>query len=238
MNKQKWILFFVALGLIAGTAGLLVGFKRHPRLGEPGVKAMPVPGKVAMQLTLPECVLNFTSTNVPEPELVSHYLPSDTSYVGRCYQSPDGEPPISATLILMGTDRTSIHNADFCLSGQGMTPGEKKVVDIPIAGKPPYQLPVSEWKVSGTFQQPDGRNVKVGGVYVFWFVAKDDQTPSHLQMMWRFATHLAATGELKRWAYVSYFTACDPGREDAAFARMEKLIAASVPEFQLPPAGH
>ena len=41
----------------------------------------------------------------------------------------------------------------------------------------------------------------------------------------------------QRWAYVSYFSACEPGREDAAAARMEKVIAATVPEFQMPPAG-
>jgi hypothetical protein len=40
---------------------------------------------------------------------------------------------------------------------------------------------------------------------------------------------------LQRWAYVSYFSICTPGQEDAAFERMNKLIAASVPEYQLPP---
>ena len=44
------------------------------------------------------------------------------------------------------------------------------------------------------------------------------------------------TGVLQRWAYISYFTVCAPGEEDATFERMEKLIAASVPEYQLPPA--
>jgi len=42
---------------------------------------------------------------------------------------------------------------------------------------------------------------------------------------------------LQRWAYISYFSQCEPGQEDAAFARMEKLIAASVPKFQMPPTG-
>jgi hypothetical protein len=56
-------------------------------------------------------------------------------------------------------------------------------------------------------------------------------------MMKQFALHLLRTGVLQRWAYVSYFSACEPGQEDATFARMEKLIAASVPEFQLPPPG-
>jgi hypothetical protein len=57
-------------------------------------------------------------------------------------------------------------------------------------------------------------------------------------MMKRLALNLLRTGVLQRWAYVSYFSVCEPGQEDATFARMEKLIAASVPAFQLPPAGH
>ena len=98
-------------------------------------------------------------------------------------------------------------------------------------------MPVSEWKVSGVVQQPDGQKVRIGGVYVFWFVADGVETPSHFQMMKQFALHLLRTGVLQRWAYVSYFSICEPGQEDATFARMEKMIAASVPEFQLPPAG-
>jgi hypothetical protein len=42
-------------------------------------------------------------------------------------------------------------------------------------------------------------------------------------------------GVLQRWAMISYFTACAPGQEDAAFERLKKLIAASAPEFQLVP---
>jgi hypothetical protein len=236
MTKQKWILFFVALALIAGTAGLLVGLKNHPRLGQPGVKATPIPGSLAMKIDLPERVLDFSSTNVPEPEIVSGYLPKDSSYAERVYTAPDGFW-IQATVVLMGADRTSIHNADYCLAGTGFSGREKSIVDISIAGPRAQQLPVSRWNLSGVFTQPDGQRIEQHGVYVFWFVADGDETPSHLQMMWRLALHVARTSELQRWAYVSYFSLCAPGQEDAAFARMEKLIAASVPEFQLPPAG-
>ena len=234
MKNQKWILFFAALAAIAGTAVLLVHFKTHPRLGNPGIVATPVPGDVKMKIELPETVLNFTSTNVPEPQVVLGYLPDDSSYAERCYQSA-GEIPITGTIVLMGADRTSIHNADYCLRGQGLTPFAKSIVDIPVEGATPYSLPVSRWDVSGVFRQPDGQNVKVNGVYVFWFVAEDDETPGHLEMMKRLALNLLRTGVLERWAYVSYFAPCAPGQEDATFARMEKLIAASVPEFQLPP---
>ena len=237
MKNRKWILFALALVLMAGTAGALARLKAHPRLGKPGIKAEPVPGDaVAMKIDLPETVLDFTSTNVPEPEIVSNYLPKDSSYAERQYLAPDGFR-VTAFLVLMGADRTSIHNADFCLRGEGLEPGEKRVANIPIGGAQPYSLPVSEWKVGGIFPQPDGTKVRVNGVYVFWFVADGEETPSHFDMvMKRLPLHLLRTGELQRWAYVSYFAQCAPGQEDATFARVEKLIAASVPEFQPPPA--
>lgn len=234
MKKQKWLWFAVALALIAGAAAALVRLKAHPRLGQPGIKATPIPGSLAMRLALPERVLDFTSSNVPEPEVVLGYLPKDSSYVERLYRAPDGFQ-VTGTIVLMGADRTSIHNADYCLRGQGLDPDEKRIVDIPIGGAHPYSLPVSEWKVSGVFPQPDGQRVRVAGVYVFWFVADGAQTPSHWEMMKRFAVHLLRTGELQRWAYVSWFAPCEPGQEDATFARMKPLIAACVPEFQPPP---
>jgi len=237
MTKQKWIPLVVALALMAGTAGVLVRLKNHPRLGQPGIKAEPIPGEVMMKIDLPDHVLDFASTNMPEPEQVLGYLPKDSSFAERIYTAPDGYW-IQATIVLMGADRTSIHNADFCLRGNGLNPDEKRIVNIPIGGATPYQLPVSVWKVSGDIPQPDGRKVKINGVYVFWFVADNQQTPDHFQMMKRLAVNLLRTGVMQRWAYVSYLSVCEPGREDATFERMEKLIAASVPEFQLPPAGH
>ena len=53
--------------------------------------------------------------------------------------------------------------------------------------------------------------------------------------MWSTTKLLLATGERQRWAYVTCFSICAPGQEDADFERMKQFIAASVPEFQLPP---
>ncbi|HUB86986.1 MAG TPA: hypothetical protein VMB22_03775 [Verrucomicrobiae bacterium] len=234
MKNQKWILFAVALALMAGGAALLERLKSHPRLGRPGITAETMTNSVQMKIGLPENVSYYTSTNVPEPALVLGYLPPDTSYAERMYLAPDGFW-VQATLILMGADRTSIHNADFCLRGQGWVPISKSIAEIPITGTQPYSLPVSEWKVNGTFRQPDGKQVTTGGVCVFWFVADGDETPSHFDMMKKLALHLLKTGVMERWAYVSYFAPCAPGREDKTFARMKRLIAASVPEFQPPP---
>jgi hypothetical protein len=54
-------------------------------------------------------------------------------------------------------------------------------------------------------------------------------------MLWWMPRDLLLHGLLERWAYVSYFSACRPGQEEATYARMKKLIAETVPEFQLVP---
>ncbi len=236
MKRQQWMILLVGLALMAGTVGALTWLRGRQELGQPGVMAAPIPGSTVMKIDLPERVLDFTSTNLPEPEIVSGYLPKDTSYAERCYKSPDDSPPIYATAILMGRDRTSIHRAEYCLVGQGLTPEEKQVVNIPIEGAEAYPLQAAKWKVGGVFQGPDGRKVKISGVYVFWFVADHEQTANYLRLQYRLVRNLLLTGKLQRWAYISYFSLCAPGQEEAAFERMKKLIAASVPAYQLPPA--
>ncbi len=235
MKNQKWLILFAVLVLMAGTACALTWLKANQKLGKPGVRAVPLPGGLAMKIDLPAQVLDFTSTNVPESEVELGYFPKDTSFAERMYTSPDDPFGISATVILMGADRTSIHRPEYCLAGQGFACDEKTVVDIPVGGPKPYQLPVAKWKVSRLVQQPDGQNVKISGIYVFWFVADNEQTTGNVQFQCYLVRDLLLKGVLQRWAYISYFSACLPGQEEATFERMKKLIAASVPEFQLPP---
>jgi len=234
-KNQKWLILGCVLLLIAATAGALTRLKANLKLGKPGIKAVSLPGQVMMKLDLPERVLDFTSTNVPESEVELGYFPKDTSFVERLYTSPDDPYGISATIILMGADRTSIHRPEYCLAGQGFSCDDKEMVNIPVTGPQPYQLPVSKWKVSRLVQQPDGQSAKISGVYVFWFVADTEQTTGIVQFQSYLVRDLLFKGILQRWAYISYFAPCLPGQEEDTFARMEKLIAASVPEFQLPP---
>jgi len=237
MNHRKWTLFLAALALMAATYALLLRIQSHPRLGQPGIRTRPIPGQdIVLKIDLPEQVLDFSSTNVPEPEVVSGYLPRDSSYAERIYRSSKDGFQVQATIVLMGSDRTSIHNADFCLTGAGLNPYDKKIVDIPIGGPHPYSLPVSEWKFSGVSLQPNGQTVPVNGVYVFWFVADGEETASHFDMVARrLPLHLLHTGVLQRWAYVAYLSVCQPGREDATFERMKQLISDSVPQIEPPP---
>jgi len=224
-------ILIVALTLICGTAGGLTWLRAHQRLGKPGIKATPIPGSLSMNIELPERVLDFTSTNIPESEVELGYFPKDTSYARRMYQSPDGFLS-SATVVMMGADRTSIHQPDFCLPGQGWTIRQKSVENIPLTNST-AQLPVAKWVVSNELQAPDGNKVAVSGIYIFWLVADGAQTPSHSRFIREASLHTLFTGELQRWAYVSFFSYCAPGEEEATFEKMKALIGAAAPEFQL-----
>ena len=234
MKNQKWLIVPLVLVLIAGTAGALTWLRAHQKLGQPGIRAARIPGSVAMKIDLPAQVLDFTSTNMPESKMELSYFPEDTSYVRRIYQLPDGFW-VSGTIILMGADRTSIHQPKYCLPGQGWHIDEEQEVTLSIAGRPAYQLPVMKWIVSSTASTPDGRKQDLRGLYMFWFVADNEQTTSDARFQCYLFRDLLFTGVLQRWAYVSYFSICAPGQEEVTFARMKRLIAASVPEFQLPP---
>jgi hypothetical protein len=233
-TRQKFFGFVATLALIGATAGALTWLKAHQRLGAPGIRATPIAGSVKMQLELPAHVLEFDSTNMPEAQIVVDYLPKDTSYVSRHYFAPDGAWAM-ANVILMGADRTSIHRPDYCLPGQGWQIRDQTEVRLKIAGAQPYELPVVKWTVSNIFPAPDGTKQTVSGLYVFWFVTENQTTDNFPAMLKSMLLHQLTHGVLQRWAYVSYFTVCPAGQEVATFARMEKLITASVPELQPPP---
>ena len=145
------------------------------------------------------------------------------------------------SVVLMGTDRTSIHKPQFCLSGSGfdIDDAESAPDTVRVESPHPYDLHVMKL-VTSREDVVNGQPVKLRGIYVYWFVADHDLTADHWTRMRKMAAHLLSTGELQRWAYVSCFTRCLPGQEEATYGRMKKFIAAAVPEFQLasnPPAG-
>lgn len=235
MNNRKIVVFILVLALIAGGAVALTWLKKNQKLGAPGLIATPIPGSIKMSFDLPAHVPGYTSKSEAQSQTVLDTLPKDTSFAQRLYSDTNGFW-VNANIILMGMDRTSIHKPEFCLPGQGWNIAKKETVTIPISGPHPYHLQVAKWTITNLIRNSDGQKQEVHGLYVFWFVAKNEETDSHWQRIWWLTRDLLTTGVLQRWAYISYFSAGFPqGQEDAAFARIEKLIAASVPEFQLPP---
>lgn len=237
MNRQKWSLMFVALALMGGTAGLLARVGTHQRLSPPGVRTTPSADPGRLEVQLPPDVFDCKSESIPVDDITKGALPPDTSFGERRYDAPDGFS-MMLNVVLMGSDRTSLHKPQFCLEGQGWridssgTLATTVIVDRPFK----YELPVVRL-VATREVGADGQKQAVRCVYVYWFVADDALSASvaGFQRMWMMGAKLLRTGILQRWAYVSCLSVCQPGQEDATFERMKKLIAAATPEFQLYP---
>lgn len=236
MTRSTWILVAAALGLMGVGAGVLVRLQTTQQLGPPGLKHTPIPGdRVRVTIDLPEHLSGYESRAHEVPEEVLNTLPDDTSYGQRSYRAADGFE-VMVNVVMMGKDRTSIHRPQFCLVAQWWKIERSEVEHVPIQRPQPYDLAVMKLTASRNLLI-NGQTMPVKGVYVYWFVSGNQLTPHHGQRMWWMARDLLRTGVLPRWAYVTCFSICPPGMEDALFARMKEFIAAAVPEFQLvPPA--
>jgi hypothetical protein len=206
-------------------------FHVHQKLGAPAVKTRPLPGSENLEVLLPEKVLDYKSAPIEVSAVETNTLPADTSFGKRTYQAPDGFP-VQASVVLMGTDRTSLHKPQFCFQGQGWDIDQIATVSdhVSIQEPGPYDLPIVKLVSSR-------ENGTIRGIYVYYYVA-DGQFyagTSGAGHMWRTARDVLTTGTLPRWAYVSYFTYCRPGQEDSAFERLKQFIAAATPQFQLYP---
>jgi len=241
MKTRLSILCLVALGLMGAGAAVLARSQGMFQLGKPGLRIVNEPihdtdGKVArpQQIELPKTVGKWNSRAMPVTHIELTALPQDTTFGRRRYFTAAGEW-LDLSVVLMGTDRTSIHKPEYCLPGQGFVIDglRSEMTSIPIGGPRPYELPV--WKMYSTkkVKTPDGREETVGAVYVFWFVADDELTSSHVDRMVRMGWHMIRTGTLQRWAYVSSFALCRPGGQDEAFARIKEFLYTAVPKFQL-----
>jgi hypothetical protein len=239
MNRQSKIAFIVALALIASTAVALSRLQAMQRLGSPGVKLIEQPvyhedGRVigTHSVALPERVLNYESREQPIAHVVWNWLPKDTTYGQRLYSAPDGFQTL-VNAVLMGKDRTSIHDPKYCLAGQGYQTVKAEFDSVPIPHPHPYSLPVFKWTIQREVTTQSGDKALQSALFVFWFVADGQLTANHKERMWWMARDLLARGTLQRWAYITCISPCAPGQEDATYARMRQWIAAAVPQFQL-----
>lgn len=209
------------------------------RLGPPGVKVIAEPtysesGRLLQTNTvyLPPRVMDWTGETQPVTDLEANWLPKDTLFGRRGYKSPKGFE-IWLSVVLMGTDRTSIHKPEYCLESQGCLIGKSEILTVPVQRPHPYDLRVMRLTTNRQLRADNGQVATRRGMYVYWFVADGLLTPTHGERMWWMARDLIRTGVLDRWGYVAYFTECWPGEEEATFERLKEFIAASVPEFQL-----
>ena len=237
MKDSKPFLGALVLAMMAGTALLLFHMKAHQRLGEPGVKTRLEAGGKNLEILMPEATPGYGSEILTNAEAVLTRLPADSSYRARIYKADDGTW-IQMTTVLMGSDRSSIHRPQICMTGQGWliddAHSDREVISMTRPQN--YDLPVNKLVATKQFPDANGNLQTVSGIYVYWFVDGDRITADSNQwMLWWMPQDLLLHGLLERWSYISVFEPCLPGQEAATFTRMKQFIADAVPEFQLVP---
>jgi hypothetical protein len=239
MNRKQLILLLAGLALIGGTAGLLARVRSSQKLAAPGVTTTPTSDPKRLKVELPEQVLDYTSEWLDVEHYTLSTLPADTSFGHRRYEAPDGFV-IDLNVVMMGADRTSLHKPQYCLEGQGWNIDSSGTLETSLRIERPisYDLPVARL-IANKVLSLDGQDQPMRGVYTYWFVAEDafSASVSGFDRMWMMGSKLLRTGVLQRWAYVSCFSVCRAGQEEAVFERMKKFICAAAPEFQRVPQG-
>ena len=234
-RRPSLAMLVVFLVLTAATAAVIKHAGANRRLGEPGVRTEPLADSHNLQVVLPTRVPGYDGRLTNQIATVVNALPTDTSFGTAIYTGRDGFQAL-LNVVLMGTDRSSIHKPQVCLTSQGwkIDDAASKVETLAMGRPFAYDLPVMRL-VATLKTQVEGQPRVLRGIYVYWFVDGTKYTAEHWQRMWWMARDMLATGVLDRFAYISYFSVCEPGQEEATFNRLKQLMVDSVPEFQLVP---
>jgi hypothetical protein len=183
---------------------------------------------------LPNMVLGANGANLAVTRVELDALPKDTIFGRKMYREKDNFA-VMASVVLMGSDRTSIHDPHYCLEAQNWKIDKTEPVLLPMDRPRPYELPALKLTTSRRVSDAANHLMIMRGLYVYWFVTADKITAGQGARFWSIAKTMVEKGELERWAYISYFATCLPGQEQATFKRMERFIRESVPDFQIVP---
>lgn len=161
-------------------------------------------------------------------------LPPDTGYSRRNYvalHQPGRQ--VFLSIVLSGRDRTSIHRPELCVTGQGWTIKGSFEHRFGYPGQPGAGLPATVLRL----EQEVGRDGRmVPSLLAYWFVSSNRVVATHVERMLLGAWDRLRYGRADRWAYVLVQTDALDG-EAAALARMQEIVAGTIPHFQKPPPG-
>ena len=188
MKTAKWVVFAAALGMMAATAGWLKGFRGRHLLGAPGVRVGRVPvydertNLVSPQsVLLPTNVLGIPSSPLPISTVEVEALPRDTTFGRRYYRTPGSGFGVQVSVVLMGTDHTSIHQPQYCLYAQDWNVTSTERIGLRMERPYAYEIPAIKLTASRQFRMA-GRWIEC--IYVYWFVSGDKITAEEGSRLW------------------------------------------------------
>jgi EpsI family protein len=154
-------------------------------------------------------------------------LPADTGYSRKNYVSlASVDRQVFVSIVLSGRDRTSIHRPELCLVGQGWTIAARSSYEFTVGGS---TVPATLLRVEHAGVDVQGRPVKLVAFFAYWFVGGSSLEPTHQGMLWRDVRNRLTHFQSDRWAYVVVQSVLTTGGEQAAFARMQEIVAGTWP---------
>lgn len=134
-------------------------------------------------------------------------LPDDTVILKKVYEHPDGSV-VTASIVLSGVDRSSIHRPQLCLVGAGQEIVREWRHVVPMDERDTLRVSVIDMlrRVRG----PDGRALEHEFYYAYWFVGNGRETHSNVIRMALMGYDRIVHNVAHRWAYISVSGARDP----------------------------
>jgi hypothetical protein len=167
-----------------------------------------------------------------EPSAVEReILPPDTGFSRKIYVNlARPSEQVLLSLVLGGSDRSSIHRPELCVIGQGWTVVRSSETRFRNGLNGTSAIPATVLEVQREVRGPRGPQI-VSSVIAYWFVSSKQVVPSyagHLALdMWQ----RLKSGEADRWAYVLMQTGGFDG-ETAALKRMQEIVDGTLPRFE------
>ncbi|MBX7208032.1 MAG: EpsI family protein [Verrucomicrobiaceae bacterium] len=178
---------FVVLVFAAGVAAAC-WLSPEPRAGD----------DCGVVMSLPERAGAFVGRPGEVSQKEKDTLPADTEIVRMVYQTA-AKDLVTASIILAGAERRSIHRPEVCLSGQGWTLLDAKT--LPVEIKRGESMEVRDLLIEKPVTLPDGGQRRIQAHYVYWFVGSDVTTPSNWTRMWLSTRDSIMRNVNHRWAY-------------------------------------
>ncbi len=165
-----------------------------------------LPSEAGVVMSLPEQVSladldggHFYGTDAPVSEVEHRLLPKDTEFSRKNYDDFH-EHKVFFSIVLSGVQQYTIHPPEVCLVAQGWTIAGQ--ADIPIKLASGHQLVVRNLSLQRELLDSNRNRHQVKAYYMYWYVADDLTTPSHLERNLRSSWDRIFHNRDHRWAYV------------------------------------
>jgi EpsI family protein len=174
-----------------------------------------------------------TPAKVSDAEL--HILPHDTQFERKDYDDFHGHH-IFFSIVLSGVQQYTIHPPEVCLVAQGWTIAGQE--DIPVDLSSGHRLMVRNLRIQRQALNAQHESVTVHANYMFWYVADNLTTQSHLERNLRSSWDRVVHNRDHRWAYVIAMSAITDNLEphgmnsDQTRDLLTRFIREIVPTFQ------